>query len=107
MTETRIQKKLATMPVEQATDWLLENYNGRKDNMIVIRFDGANASAPVTVNGRSTQYQVADFRHSSHEAVKTLAREHGVDVVFVVGAYWHQDYQGRGHWETSVSKYSR
>ena len=107
MTETRIQKKLATMPVEQATDWLLKNYNGRKDNMIVIRFDGANASARVKVNGRSTQYQVADFRHSSREAVKTLAREHGVDVVFVVGAYWYQDYQGRGHWETSVNKYSR
>lgn len=106
MTATRILNKLSTMTAEEAAEWLLENYNGRKDDMIVIRFDGAQAAAPVTVNGQSTQYQVADFRHRTLEAVKTLAREHGADVVFVVGAYWHQDRQG-GRWETSVNKYTR
>ncbi|NBW15524.1 MAG: hypothetical protein EBR82_46815 [Caulobacteraceae bacterium] len=94
-----IKQKLAMMTTSEATEFLLERYS----DCIVIGFDGAQASANVTINGNSTQYQVADFRHDDYGAVKKFGNQYGVDTVFVVGAYWSQE----GGWRTSVSKYSR
>lgn len=107
MTATKVQAKLESMTADEACTWIIDHYNGMTQDMIVIRFDGANAAAPVSVNGQGTQYQVAHFRHSSQAAVRTLGTEWNVSTVFVVGCYWEQDYQGRGRWTTSVHKYVR
>lgn len=72
---------------------------------MVIGFDGSQASACVTVNGDSTPYQVADFRHCDRTAAIKLAREQGLgdgDTIYVVGSYWDNDKQ---EWYTSISKY--
>jgi hypothetical protein len=100
------EKKLAKirkMTADEAVQYFREH--GVRGS-IVIRFDGAEASAPVTVDGQSTQFQVADFSHRVTAAVKQFGNSHDhgrPDVVYVVGRYWGQE-EG---WYTSVSKYIR
>lgn len=41
---------------------------------VTMSWDGAQASAPITVDGESTPYQTADARHSTAQAVRLVAR---------------------------------
>lgn len=39
---------------------------------VVMQWDGAQASAPILVDGDSTGYQTADARHRTEEAVRLV-----------------------------------
>lgn len=41
---------------------------------VVMEWDGAEASAPICVDGLPTQYQTADARHRTQEAVRLVCR---------------------------------
>lgn len=43
------------------------------DSKITMEWDGAQASAPILIDGESTPYQTADARHSTGAAVRLAA----------------------------------
>ena len=40
---------------------------------VIMTWDGTQASAPIRVDGTSTQYQTADARHRTADAVRLVA----------------------------------
>lgn len=105
MTATKVQAKLQAMAADEACKWILDHYTGT-GNIIVVRFDGAEAASPVTVNCEPTPYTVATFKHIPINAIRMLSNDHDVNIVYMVGRYWEQGYHN-GHWRTSVYKYVR
>lgn len=87
MTATKVQAKLQAMAADEACKWILDHYTGT-GNIIVVRFDGAEAASPVTVNGQATPYQVATFQHRPINAARMLGDDHDVNTVYIVGRYW-------------------
>lgn len=84
---------------------MIQKLMDRYPDAVVIGFDGAEASSPVTVNGDGTQYQVADFRHRSRECAIGIARLYDLPdttTIFIVGSYWSQ----ADGWYTSVTKHT-
>lgn len=45
------------------------------DDSITMSWDGAQASAPILVDGTETQYRTADARHRTCRAVLLVARQ--------------------------------
>ena len=41
---------------------------------VIMQWDGAQASAPIKLDGQATQYQTADARHRTADAVRLACR---------------------------------
>jgi hypothetical protein len=52
---------------------------------VTMTWDGANASAPILVDGETTPYQTADARHSTAKAVLCAAKVVWPEVAWAEG----------------------